>query len=207
MPSADPVFPSSTAFENELVTGAPETDIQDTGKDIAKSFPGVGLEPFETEVTAVLLAPVQRKDIEVRPDGQAYLPEIKYRRILNQAFGPGGWGLVPRGPHTLNAKNISREYALFARGRFVAQARGEQDYFGEASLPTAAEGCKSNALMRCCKDLGVASELWDPSFVHAFRRDECVLVPAINMKTKEKINLWRRKDGNGFEWPFKEDKR
>lgn len=26
----------------------------------------------------------------------------------------------------------------------------------------AMEAAKSNALMRCCKDLGVASELWDP---------------------------------------------
>lgn len=26
----------------------------------------------------------------------------------------------------------------------------------------AMESAKSNALMRCCKDLGVASELWDP---------------------------------------------
>ena len=26
-----------------------------------------------------------------------YLPEVKYRRILNKAFGPGGWALMPRG--------------------------------------------------------------------------------------------------------------
>ena len=44
--------------------------------------------------------------------------------------------------------------------RFVAQARGEMQYFSEESISTAAEGCKSNALMRCCKDLGIASELW-----------------------------------------------
>lgn len=30
-------------------------------------------------------------------EGLIYLPEIKYRRILNIAFGPGGWALVPRG--------------------------------------------------------------------------------------------------------------
>ena len=30
---------------------------------------------------------------------------------------------------------------------------------------TASEGAKSNALMRCCKDLGVASVLWDPIFI------------------------------------------
>jgi len=29
--------------------------------------------------------------------GLIYVPEIKYRRILNHAFGPGGWALVPRG--------------------------------------------------------------------------------------------------------------
>ena len=29
--------------------------------------------------------------------GMVYLPEIMYRRILNQSFGPGGWGLMPRG--------------------------------------------------------------------------------------------------------------
>ncbi len=29
--------------------------------------------------------------------GLIYLPEIKYRRILNTAFGPGGWGLMPLG--------------------------------------------------------------------------------------------------------------
>ena len=29
--------------------------------------------------------------------GLIYLPEIKYRRILNLAFGPGGWALMPRG--------------------------------------------------------------------------------------------------------------
>lgn len=89
-----------------------------------------------------------------------YLPEIKYRRVLNKAFGPGGWGLAPRGEHNISAKNISREYALICNGRFVSQARGEQDYFDITGLPTASEGCKSNALMRCCKDLGIASELW-----------------------------------------------
>lgn len=42
----------------------------------------------------------------------------------------------------------------------VAIARGEQEYFDPSGIPTATESCKSNALMRCCKDLGVASELW-----------------------------------------------
>lgn len=48
----------------------------------------------------------------------------------------------------------------------MSLARGEQDYYnGADNIPTATEGCKSNALMRCCKDLGVASELWDPNYI------------------------------------------
>ncbi len=134
------------------------------------------------------------------------MPEIKYRRILIKAFGVGGWGLVPRGPHTINTRNISREYALFCHGRFVAQARGEQDYFGPDNLPTAAEGCKSNALVRCCKDLGIASELWDPVFVKDFKSKFCSLVAAIHVSSSTKKFVWKRKD-RSLEYPYKEEKR
>lgn len=108
-----------------------------------------------------------------------YLPEIKYRRILNKAFGPGGWGLAPRSETNVGPKVVSREYALVCFGRsdlflcqscpvfaelephrLVAIARGEQEYFDPSGVATATEACKSNALMRCCKDLGIASELW-----------------------------------------------
>lgn len=56
-------------------------------------------------------------DVEIKPDGIVYLPEIKYRRILNKAFGPGGWGLVPRGESLVTPKMVTREYALVAHGR------------------------------------------------------------------------------------------
>ncbi|KAG1440040.1 hypothetical protein G6F56_012067 [Rhizopus delemar] len=136
-------------------------------------------------------------------DGLLYLPEIKYRRILNRAFGPGGWGLAPRGEHTISSKNISREYALVCGGRFVSQARGEQDFFDPSNLPTAAEGCKSNALMRCCKDLGVASELWDPVFIRKFKKKYCTEVWAEHVATKKKKKLWKKKD-DYLDYPYKE---
>ncbi len=41
-----------------------------------------------------------------------------------------------------------REYALFCNGRYVSQARGEQEFFHEDGIPTATEGCKSNGLNR-----------------------------------------------------------
>ena len=106
--------------------------------------------------------------------GLIYLPEIKYRRILNQAFGPGGWALMPRS-ETLHFENvnegaqlITREYALYCQGRFVAQAVGEHTFYSRGNLGygKACESAKSNALMRCCKDLGIASELWDPQVMY-----------------------------------------
>lgn len=36
-------------------------------------------------------------ELIIHTTGLIYLPEIMYRRILNEAFGPGGWALMPRG--------------------------------------------------------------------------------------------------------------
>ena len=87
--------------------------------DWARSFHGLSTQPFSKEAAEILLAPVPFDDVEVKPDGIIYLPEIKYRRVLNKAFGPGGWGLAPRGETIVTSKSITREYALVAHGRYA----------------------------------------------------------------------------------------
>ncbi|KAI9234620.1 MAG: mitochondrial genome maintenance MGM101-domain-containing protein [Podila humilis] len=176
------------------------------GQDWTRSFAGMAIEPFEKDVADILMKPLDPADIEIKPDGLLYLPEIKYRRILNQAFGPGGWGLAPRSEHSISPKNISREYALICRGRFVSTARGEQDYFDISNLATASEGCKSNALMRCCKDLGIASELWDPSFIRKFKKQHCDEQFVEHAITKKRKKLWKRKDQSDFDYPYSKAK-
>ena len=84
-------------------------------------------------------------------------------------------------------------------------ARGEQDYFNKDGIPTASEGCKSNALMRCCKDLGVASELWDPRFIREFKATNTREVFVEHAVTKKKTKIWLRK-GIAVSYPFKETK-
>lgn len=91
--------------------------------DWTRSFQGLSNEAFSPEAAKTLLAPIDPNDIEVKPDGIIYLPEIKYRRILNQAFGPGGWGLAPRGETIVTAKAVTREYALVALGRYERTER------------------------------------------------------------------------------------
>jgi hypothetical protein len=85
--------------------------------DWGHSFHGLSTQPFSKEAAEILLTPIPFDDVEVKPDGIIYLPEIKYRRVLNRAFGPGGWGLAPRGETIVTPKSITREYALVAHGR------------------------------------------------------------------------------------------
>ncbi|EJS43106.1 mgm101p [Saccharomyces arboricola H-6] len=166
------------------------------------SWYGLGMKPFEAKVQKELIEPLNPKDIEVKPDGLIYLPEIKYRRILNRAFGAGGWGLVPRSQTIVTSKLVTREYGLICHGQLISVARGEQDYFNESGIPTATEGCKSNALMRCCKDLGVGSELWDPVFIKKFKVEHCTEKFVEHVTTKRKKKIWLRKDRQ-VEYPYK----
>lgn len=90
------------------------------GIDWSSSFHGLSTIPFAPEVAAVLMKPIPFEDVEIKPDGIIYLPEIKYRRILNQAFGPGGWGMAPRGDLAVGERVVTREYALLVHGRYVS---------------------------------------------------------------------------------------
>jgi Mitochondrial genome maintenance MGM101 len=85
--------------------------------DWSRSFHGLSQTPFSKEAAEILLEPIDPNDVEVKPDGIIYLPEIKYRRILNRAFGPGAWGLAPRGETIVTPKNVTREYGLVVHGR------------------------------------------------------------------------------------------
>jgi hypothetical protein len=70
-------------------------------------------------------------------------------------------------------------------------------------MPSAVEGCKSNALMRCCKDLGIASELWDPHFIRSFRAKCMQEVWVENVTTKKKRQFWFKKGQVNIVYPWK----
>jgi hypothetical protein len=57
--------------------------------------------------------------------------------------------------------------------------------------------------MRCCKDLGIASELWDPVFIREFKKEWGVQVWGVTNSGQKKA-LWRRKD-RMLEYPYKEE--
>ncbi|KAG8219043.1 putative mitochondrial genome maintenance MGM101 [Butyriboletus roseoflavus] len=103
---------SQIAFPGDFVSGG-----DSAANDWSKSYYGLSVEAFPREIADILLAPLEEMDVEIKPDGLIYLPEIKYRRILNKAFGPGAWGLAPRTETNVGPRIVSREYALVCQGR------------------------------------------------------------------------------------------
>ncbi|KKK14047.1 genome maintenance protein [Aspergillus ochraceoroseus] len=212
-PSAQPASPPHPEPPNNrqhLETGLADKPLELENPpqekiDWTRSFHGLSAEPFPKEVAEILLAATEPEEVEIKPDGILYLPEIKYRRILNRAFGPGGWGLVPRSESIVTPKTVTREYALVCNGRLVSVARGEQDYFSPDGIPTATEGCRSNALVRCCKDLGIASELWDPRWIRKFKTQYTREVFVEHVVNRRKSKIWVRKD-DPVSYPWKETK-
>ena len=88
------------------------------------------------------------------------------------------------------------------QNRFVSQAIGEGYYFSAEGVPRAIEAAKSNALMRCCKDLGIAAELWDKRFVRKWKSEQAQEVWVEHQVMKKKAKIWIKK-GDPIEYPFK----
>jgi len=107
----------SHGLKDPLPTAPPTPSSASEQVDWSRSFQGLSDVSFSEDAITILLEPVATQDIEIKPDGAVYLPEIKYRRILNRAFGPGAWGLAPRGETIVTAKSVTREYGLVVQGR------------------------------------------------------------------------------------------
>lgn len=157
------------------------------------SFKNASETAFSKEIAEILAEPVDEELIEIKPDGSCYLPEVHYRRILSKAFGIGGWSLIPRGPHSIQGNVISREYALFANGRYLSQARGHATITGSFQNPAmCTESVRSNSLMRCCKDLGIASSLWDNSVTSQWKAKYAIRKSVTDYQGRNKF-LWEKK--------------
>src|SRR5678816_3824301 len=130
---------------------------------------GMAMEPFPEAARRILAEPVNPHDVEIKPDGIVFLPGVAYRRILTRAFGAGGWAIAPRSPARYMKDNniVAYHGALYCLGRFVAEAVGEcfyRDNNPNMSYASCVEGAKTDALGRCCKDLGIGTEMWDANW-------------------------------------------
>ncbi len=156
-----------------------------------------GNEPFEQVIQEHLGKPVDPAIVEITPDGRIYVPAVHFRRALNEAFGRGGWALIPWSDRIMKGSHMYREYALYGLGKFVGETVGEQEYIEKNKRFTygdAAEGCESNAIMRCSKKLDIYSEVWDPGWRDKWKREHAVCVPCRKAGEAQQKYLWKRKD-------------
>lgn len=159
----------------------------------ALSYSGAGTLDLEPRQRETLTEEFPDDAYEVKPTGEVYVSQVHYRRRLNAVFGPGAWAMVPRSGYVMQNDTVCREYALYVRGVFVAEAIGETDYQPtneRMSYASAAEGAKSSALTRCCKDLGIASECWSKRWTNNWRAANCVQVWRKNTAKPQ----WRLRD-------------
>lgn len=182
--------PASSSASSPSNVAFTEESLQDYS---LMAFKDASSAAFSPEIIDILSDPIDEQLIEIKPDGSCYLPEVQYRRILNKAFGIGGWSLIPRGAHSIQSNVISREYALFANGRYISQARGHSTISGSFQNPAlCTESVRSNSLMRCCKDLGIASSLWDYGITSQWKAKNAIRKSVTDYQGRTKY-IWEKK--------------
>lgn len=163
----------------------------------ASVYVGISASTMSDESRALLLEAPTDQELEIRPDGIVYLSHVGYRRRLTAAVGPMGWAMRRLTGYWRMPGALLCEFALYVNGAFVSAAIGEGRYDPEddwsPSFSDASESCRSNALVRCCKDLGMALELWDKSALETWRTNYAVQV--LVQKRDKQVQQWRLKSG------------
>lgn len=150
-----------------------------------------------------LSAPFDDLEYEIRPDGYIYVPQSITLKRLNDVLGIGRWGLTLIGARQQDLGNeqakVFYDGAMVVRGCFVSRSCGEAHYSlknKNQSWASALESAKTDCRQRCCKDLGIANDAWNPSFIRGWQKKHAVKV--FVKKDDKKEIAWRRKDVDPF---------
>lgn len=181
-------------------TDEPKRDIVVMNLDASK----VGTLELDEMALKALDEPLDPGDVKIRPDGLLYLPWTWFAKRLNDAVGRLKWGLVPQGSPKGRATGNNTElivwgFWLMIKGIPVSFAYGETSYRtnnNTMSYADAVAGAKSIALARCCKELGMALQLWDPQWIDGWKKEFAVHIPNPTGNRPEKI--WVRKDDKRY---------
>jgi hypothetical protein len=182
-PIAQPELPAVQAFPRDL----------DSRELAPLNWGAAGSARFTAEQEAILRQSVNPDLVEIRYDGAVYMPGAWYRKILNDCFGPGGWYLALEGQPQQQDGWYYLPAVLVAEGRPVARTVGEYRPNQRENKPgqgTIWESCCTDAISKCCKTLGVAEELWFPTFTRAWQRDHAVQVGSGNGQR----GTWKRRE-------------
>jgi hypothetical protein len=155
------------------------------------------------EQEAILRQPLDPDWVEVKYPNIPYVPVAYYRKVLNDAFGPGGWALVEIGrvrPVPMDKKFNKQSVMYFlpavlvVEGRPIYKTVGEFELLGDndsVSDGDALEACRSNAITRAGgKGLGIAEEIHWAAWTRKWLREYCRELG----KTNKGVPILARKD-------------
>jgi len=159
-------------------------------------FKGAGTLSISKDQQKILTSPPTVDEIqEDKARGLFYMSHATIRQRLNEAFGIGGWALVPVNKPLFERGLILTAWDLYVQGVFVSRATGEMRWLENNPQMTkgdALEGSKSNALTRCCKDLGIGIQLWDKNFIGQLRS-------GTPLQNKQKENVKSNEKGKNLD--------
>lgn len=188
-------------MKNEMEKTAPENQQLSLPQNEALQLYSTAstLQLTKEESTALILA-FDDSIVEIRPDGHIYIPQSYYRNRLNEVVGIGQWGLIPKGQHQEVNGGKTKLFlngVLMIRNCFVSEAVGEAELFGDnpnQSIASCWESAKSDCITRCCKDLSIAKQIYEPAYVRLWQAQYAIAV-WVNGKQKPQ---WRKKDALPF---------
>jgi len=157
------------------------------------------------EESKALITAFDDSVIEIRPDGHIYIPQAYYRQRLNDVLGIGQWGLIQKGSYQdvsekAGGKTKTKFYLpgiLVIRKCMVAEAVGEAELHDDNEQQSAAscwEAAKSDCITRCCKDMSIGAQLYQPTYIREWQKKYAIRV-WLEGKTKP---AWRRADAIPF---------
>lgn len=152
---------------------------------------------FTPEQTAKLKVPISIEQIALKPDGVLYCSSNTVRDILNDAIGYGQWAVYKNDPYDVNngGQNCTLiKGELWALGCYIGSAIGEHTGNDYMSYGSKIESASSDLITKLGKYLGIASELWDRTFVAKFKKDHCSMIEVVNKakskKEKREVTEW-----------------
>ena len=152
---------------------------------------------LSSDESKAMMATFDDEIVNIRPDGHLYIPQTYYRERLNSTIGVGQWGLVPKATtQEVNGAKVKLllNGIMVIRKCFVAEAVGEAEIHAtneNQSLASVWESAKSDCITRCCKDLSIGNQIYQPNYINAWKKQF-----AIQVWVKDKnAPLWRKKDG------------
>jgi hypothetical protein len=179
------------------------TDSQLMQFDPAVAYRGASNLRLSESERKSLTDPFDDLEYEIRPDGFIYIPQVLTLQRINRVIGVGQWSilLINSGKDEIRKDTFKVFYdgALVIRDCFVSRAVGEASYNrtnNNSSWASAFEAAKSDCRQRCCKDIGIASDAWNPTFIRRWQKEHAIKV-WVNDNGQQKC-VWRRKDIDPF---------